>query len=91
MLASFQAVGHVWEDKDLFQRAVTTGARVVQLSFQTQNGTPSGPVAVFFLSWIAPTSHQTPEAPGVDVFQSLLQEALVQHSSHHCTSRQNNH
>ena len=37
MLASFQAVGHVWEDKDLFQRAVTTGARVVQLSFQTQN------------------------------------------------------
>lgn len=38
MLTSFRAVEHVWEDKDLFQRAVTTEARFGQLSLQTQNG-----------------------------------------------------
>ena len=52
MLASFQAVGHVWQDKDLSRRAVTTGGRgatVVKLPLQTQNGNTSGPVLFFFI------------------------------------------
>ena len=38
-----------------------------------------------------PSSHQIPGAPGVGVSWGLPREALVWHSSHHCTNPQNNH
>ena len=48
----------------------------MQLSLQTQNGNPSGPIA-FFKAWTMPSSQQIPGDLGVGVSRGLPQEALV--------------